>query len=228
MAALLLTCSLVSCRHTVGVMQDKMIAPEVIDGAQEPTSWYSYLPERAPGYCLRTERAFIWQEPDMELGYWRGLHPNPPHRVLMEARGDMFILHRHYLWDGMTVGVTLEEDLLPSLRHDALYHALKEGAPFSRREADRAFLRDMRRAGVACAGLGYGLVRCFGSLFIAPAHGKTMLVQEISPTEPAAPLEEPTERELRAVNPLPAEVRVVPPAGERGLSSARSALRHRS
>ncbi len=125
----------------------------------------------------------------MQLGYWRGLHPQPPHRVLMEARGDTFILHRHYVWDGMTVGETQPQDLAPTLLHDALYHALKEGADFPRAEADRAFLREMRRAGVGAAGLRYRLTRSFGGFFLRREEEPTMLVEKTAPptTQGASP-----------------------------------------
>ncbi len=186
---------------------DKTIAPAVVAEAKKPTSWYSYKPEQAPYLCLCTERALTWREPGMDLGYWRGLHPQAPHRVLMEARGDTFILHRHYVWDGMSVGETQLRDLYSSLRHDALYHALKEGANFPRVEADRAFLRDLRREGVPAAGLGYALVRCFGRLYLGRDAEPTMLVQKTSPDVPAAPLEPQTARERQAENPLPQELR---------------------
>ncbi len=199
---------LAGCSQFTAAVVEKSMSPEVIVHAQQPTSWYSYLPERAPGFCLCTERALIWREPGMNLGHWRGLHPAPPHRVLMEARGDTFILHRHYVWDGMSVGETLPRDLAPSLRHDALYHALKEGAQFSRAEADRAFLRDMRREGVSGAGLDYALIRCFGGLYLKRGDEPTMLVQELSADEPIAPLETPTARELQTENPLPSAPQV--------------------
>ncbi len=204
---LLLTGCLVSCRQMADVMFEKKISPAVVAEAQKPNSWFSYMPERAPGFCLCTERALTWREPGMNLGYWRGLHPQSPHRVLMEARGDTFILHRHYVWDGMTVGETLPRDLYSTLRHDALYHALKEGAGFPRAEADRAFLRDMRREGVPAAGFGYMLVRCFGGLYLNRDVEPTLLVQETTPDTPAATPEPPTLRERRAVNPLPPEIR---------------------
>ncbi len=183
------------------------MSPAVVAEAQRSDSWYSYLPEHAPGFCLRTERALVWREPGMRLGFWRGVHPSPPHRVVMEARGDTFILHRHYVWDGMSVGETLPCDLLPSLRHDALYHALKEGAEFPRAEADRAFLRDMRRAGVSGAGWDYALIRCFGGFYLKRQGQPTLLLQRSSPLHEAAPLELPSARERGAVNPLPEGVR---------------------
>ncbi len=176
----LLTLLLTGCLASSCVAQ-KSIAPEVVAAAQVPGNWYSYMPERAPGFCLCTERAFTWSEPGMQLGCWRGLHPDPPHRVLMEARGDTLTVYRHYLWDGMTVGKTQPRDLLPTLRHDALYHALKEGASFPRAEADRAFLRDMRRAGMPCPGLTYALIRTFGGFFLDREAVPTMLVEELVP-----------------------------------------------
>ncbi len=182
---LLLALGLSSCSQLVGAVVPKSISPAVRAGAQQPESWYSYLPERAPGFCLCTERSFIWYVPGMQLGHWRGLHPQPPHRVLMEARGDTFILHRHYVWDGMSVGETRPRDLAPTLLHDALYHALKEGADFPRSEADRAFLREMRRTGVGTAGLRYHLTRCFGGFFLGREDEPTMLVEKMQP--PAAP-----------------------------------------
>ncbi len=171
------------CRQVVDAVLGKSIAPAVVAGAQQPGAWYSYHAARAPYFCLCTERELRWQEPGMQLGHWRGLHPQAPHRVLMEARGDTLIVHRHYMWDGMTVGETQPRDLLPTLRHDALYHALKEGANFSRAEADRALLRDMRRAGVPAAWWKYRLTRCFGGLYLDPDAEPTMLVRPLS--EPA-------------------------------------------
>ncbi len=185
---------------------EKSIAPEVIAAAEKPDSWFSYLPEDAPGFCLRTERALIWCEPGMKLGSWRAVHPRPPHRVLMEARGDTFVLHRSYFWDGMTVGTTRLRDLCATVRHDALYDALKEGARFPRAEADRALLRDMRRAGVHTAGLDYCITRIFGGFFLARDEEPTMLVMAVDPDEPFAPLEKPTARERAARDPLPADI----------------------
>lgn len=167
----------------------KSIHSEVVRQGREPGSWYTYLPDRAPGFCLRTRHAFIWEDPFLELGYWRGVHPRVPHRVLMEARGHTLILHRRYVWDGRTVGCTRARDLLPTLRHDALYHALKEGAPLSRRAVDRAFLRDERAAGVKGAWFHYACIRLFGGWFNLREREPTLLVRPTHPMMPAAPLE---------------------------------------
>ncbi len=201
------------CRQVATAWVGKSITAEVVEAAAEPDSWFSYLPEYAPGFCLKTERALVWREPGMNLGSWRGRHPAPPHRVVMEARGDTFVLHRSYVWDGMSLGETHLRDLAPTLRHDALYHALKEGAAFARSEADRALRRDMRRAGVPLPALDYVVVRAFGGLFMKPEAEKTLLVEPMPPDAPFSPLEAPTRRERAAKNPLPGAVALPPVAG---------------
>lgn len=171
--------SLVSCRQIVDGMIPKRIMPEVVQQASKPGNWYAYMPERSPGFCLRTDTDLEWKDSRLQLGYWQGLHPHAPHRVLMEARGDVLIIRRNYVWDGCTVGDTYLRDLLPTLRHDALYHALKEGAQFSRRQVDLAFLRDQRQSQVGMAWFNYLCVRLFGGLYNRPHEQKTMLVRPI-------------------------------------------------
>ncbi len=173
----------------IGWLGGKSIHPEVVQRGREAGSWYTYLPARAPGFCLRTRHAFIWEDASLDLGHWRGLHPRAPPRVLMEARGHTFILHRRYVWDGRTVGCTRLRDLLPTLRHDALYHGLKEGAPLSRRQIDRAFRRDERAARVRGTWFHYWCIRLFGGLFNRREGEATMLVQPVHPSEERAPLE---------------------------------------
>ncbi len=170
---------LLGCRQVVEIAAPKRITPEVVQFAQSPQAWYTYLPERAPGFCLQTKSALIWQDDALDLGHWQGLHPEPPHRLLMEARGHTFILYRHYIWDGASVGDTHLRDLLPSLRHDALYHALKEGAPISRRQIDLAFLRDQRSAQAPAARFHFLCLRLFGGLYNRPAPQKTMIIKKI-------------------------------------------------
>ncbi|MBQ9835782.1 MAG: hypothetical protein IJO34_05615 [Akkermansia sp.] len=165
------------CRQLVNDVLPKSIAPEVVQQARKPGSWYSHLPERDPHFCLRTETSLKWHDPKLKLGYWKGLHPESPHRVLMEAKGDTLIVHRHYVWDGCTVGETKMRDLLATLRHDALYHALKEGADFSRRQVDLAFWRDQERADVGFAWLNYLCVRLFGGFYNRSQGEKTMLIE---------------------------------------------------
>lgn len=159
----------------------KILAPEVIADAQQAGSWYGYLPQYAPYFCLVTQTTLVWRDPAMKLGHWCAKHPRPPHRLLMEAHGDTFILHRGYVWDGMTWGRTEKRDLFPTLLHDALYHALQDNAPFPRREADRAFLRARRASRVSAPYAEYLAIRWFGGLF-NQAHEegqKTIIVEPL-------------------------------------------------
>ena len=165
-----------ACRQMVNDVLPKSIAPEVVQQAKKPGSWYSHLPQNDPYFCLRTETSIKWQDPQLQLGYWKGLHPEYPHRVLMEAKGDTLIVHRSYVWDGCTVGETKMRDLLSTLRHDALYHALKEGADFSRRQVDLAFLRDQQKADVGGAWLNYLCIRLFGGFYNHSQGERTMLI----------------------------------------------------
>ena len=187
--ALCLTALLTGCRQVVYAVNMKQIAPEVKAAGLKPGNWYSYLPERSPGFCLLTRYAVVWRDPQMQLGRWRARHPKPPRRLLMEARGDTFILHRRYLWDGMTWGCTRERDLLPTLLHDALYHALQNGAPVSRRQIDLLFLR-LRRQSCAFWPWGeYMGIRIAGGLYNAAGEEGTLLIEPLAPESAPALLE---------------------------------------
>lgn len=171
---------LCSCHQILSAVNQKSFTPEVLADAQREDSWYGYLPERAPYFCLITRESLTWRDPAMHLGHWRALHPKPPHRVLMEAHENTFTLHRSYVWDGMTWGNTEKRDLLPSLLHDALYHALQGNAPFPRREADRAFLRARRAAQVTNAYGEYLAIRWFGGIFNETHENeKTILIEPL-------------------------------------------------
>lgn len=166
----------------LSAVNTKSLAPEVVAEAQQEGSWYGYLPENAPYFCLITQETLTWHDPAMHLGYWRARHPEPPHRLLMEARDDTFILHSYYVWDGMTWGRTEKRDLLPSLLHDALYHALQDNAPFPRREADRAFLRARRASHVFNAYGEYLAIRWFGGIFNGAHNGSRTIIVEPMPS----------------------------------------------
>jgi hypothetical protein len=188
-ALLLCTVPLTSCAGLLDVVLHKRIAPEVQQAAQKEECWYTYLPHRTPGFCLRTRKAIVWKDSKLQLGYWRGLHPEAPHRVLMEARGDTLILHRRYVWDGNSVGTTTMADLKPSLRHDALYHALKEGAPISRADIDKAYQADCLREGADISPMKYTTLRLFGGVFNRLGQHGTLIIQHTTPQTPPAPLE---------------------------------------
>ncbi len=186
---LLCTVLLSGCSGLLDVALHKRISPEVQQAGLKEQSWYTYLPQRSPGFCLRTRHAIVWKDRNMNLGYWRGLHPEPPHRVLVEARGHTLILHRRYVWDGNSVGATEPADLMPSLRHDVLYHALKEGAPLSRRAIDLAYRADCRRYGTPLNHLHFVGLRLFGGLFNRLGQRGTLIIQHTSPHTPPARLE---------------------------------------
>ena len=187
--SILSTVQLSGCTGLLDVMLHKRISPEVQQAAQKKDCWYTFMPHRAPGFCLRTRHAIVWKDESLNLGYWRGLHPRPPHRVLVEARGHTLILHRRYVWDGNSVGTTQPADLMPSLRHDILYHALKEGAPISRRAIDQAYRTDCERMGIDFSTPRYAVLRLFGGVFNDLGQHGTLIIQHTSPHIPPAPLE---------------------------------------
>lgn len=178
--------ALPGCRQVVEAVNMKQLAPEVVAGGQAPDGWYEYMPGYAPYFCLKTRRTITFDDPRMKLGYWRVLHPEPPHRVLMEARGSRLILHRSFVWDGMSFGKTVPHELIPSLLHDALYYARQGGAPVSRREVDRAFLRACRQYQTPGPYASYLCVRVFGGFFGVPPGGIPPRVVLTSPGSPPA------------------------------------------
>ena len=178
----------VSCRQVVDCVNVKQLAPEVVAYGQQSDAWYEYMPRYAPYFCLKTRYSLSWHDPEMRLGYWRLLHPEPPHRVIMEAREDTLYIHRGFVWDGVSFGNTLVRELVPSMLHDALYFARQGEAPFSRREADLVYLRAARR--YACRGRfsDYLGVRTFGGFFGRPDGVPAPLVVRTDARTPLAAL----------------------------------------
>ena len=164
----------------------KTMDPAIAAEAQKKGCWYEYLPEKAPGFCLRTRVTLTWEDPQVNVGYWQGLSPYPPHHVIMEAKGNTFILHAGYEWDGNSVGHTELAHLMPSLRHDALYHALKEGAPLDRAQIDAAYKRDCEKYGAGVDNLTYGALRLFGGAFNEAGMHGTLIIKKTEP-QPAKP-----------------------------------------
>ena len=178
-----------SCRQMVEVVNVKQLAPQVVECGKQPGNWYEYMPEYAPYFCLKTRYAIVYHDAEMQLGYWRALHPEPPHRVLLEGRGNSLIIHRSFVWDGMSFGKTVPEELLPSLLHDALYYARQGNAPFSRREADTAFLRASKVRKCKGAYTAYISVRALGGFFGTPPGGQPPLIELTTPETAPAPLD---------------------------------------
>lgn len=197
---------LTGCLQVAYTLGGKQIAPEVRAMGQEKGSWYAYLPDRAPGFCLITRRAVVWFDPQMQLGHWRAKLRKPPYRVLMEARGNTLVLHRRYVWDGRSWGCTHEEDLLPTLLHDSLYQALQAGAPFPRSEADDAYLRAEKRIKMqVTAYREYAAVRVFGALFNSFGNAEDLSIEQLPPAAPLAPLEPDRPEPLAGETDTPAE-----------------------
>lgn len=181
---------LASCRQVVGVVNMKQLAPEIVEIGSTPGSWFEYMPAYAPHFCLKTSYSFVWHDPEMKLGYWQLIHPEPPHRIMMEARGDALYLHRGFVWDGVSFGKTEEWELLPSLLHDALYYARQGNAPVSRREADLVYLRACRRCGCRTPWTDYTGLRLFGGFFGKPEGVPAPLLRTRTPADlPAEPPE---------------------------------------
>ena len=178
-----------SCRQVIDAVNMKQLAPDIVEYGSRKGGWYEYLPAYAPHFCLKTRHHIIYVDSEMNLGYWRAKHPQPPHRVMLEGRGDTLIIHRSFVWDGESFGGTVKEELLPSLLHDALYFALQGEAPFPRREADQAYLRACRQAGLWHKYPAYLGVRIFGGLFGTPPGGLPPIIETTSPVNPPAPLE---------------------------------------
>lgn len=182
---LLLTC----CRQVIDAVNMKQISPEIARCGSTPGAWYEYVPEHAPYFCLRTRHHILYHDPEMQLGYWRARHPLPPNRVVLEARGSSLMIHRSFVWDGMSFGKTEPRELLPTLLHDALYYARQGGAPVSRRAVDQAFLRACKAH--ECSGIYavYLSVRMFGGLFGKPPGAQPPHIELCSPSASPAPLE---------------------------------------
>lgn len=164
----------------------KTLDPAIAEAAKQEDCWYRYDASKAPGFCLTTKKTIIWTDPKVQVGYWKGRSPYPPHPVIMEARGNTFILYAGYEWDGNSVGHTEFAHLMPSLRHDALYHALKEGAPLDRAQIDAAYKADCEQYGATIDGLAYGALRLFGGAFNdAGMHG-TLIIEKTTPPADSA------------------------------------------
>ena len=105
-------------------------------------------------------------------------------RLILRRPGTIIVTER-YAWDGCSPKMCVFDILLgtpdgvvdstirqpktyyASLVHDALYQFLLDGLPFSRRQADRCFLRLMGQTGFALRYLYWAAVRVFGWLFVA-------------------------------------------------------------
>lgn len=172
------------------------MAPEVVSGAltsplpeksgNKPhlhtprpgeTKWYLFLPEEAPGACLKTALDLHWKfPPSLDLGEWKAYRPSD-HKLIMEAKGSEFILYRGYVWDGATIGITTVALLAPTVVHDALYHALMHKAPINRSVADSVFRELMNQHRFPAATRYYYGARYAGTVFNNPDNPPTLIME---------------------------------------------------
>lgn len=165
----------------------KTLSPQIAEDAAKPDCWYTYDAEKAPGFCLTTKHDIVWEDEKVNVGYWKGYSPSQPDRLVMEGRGNVFIVYAGYVWDGNSIGHTDYQHLMPSLRHDALYHAIKEGVEIDRAEIDAAYKADCEKYGAELDTLTYGAIRMFGGSFNdAGAHG-TLIVKKPAPKKSTNP-----------------------------------------
>lgn len=156
----------------------KTLSPQIAEDAAKEDCWYRYDAAKAPGFCLTTKRDIVWVDDKVNVGYWKGYSPSRPDHLVMEGRGNTFIVYAGYEWDGNTVGHTDPQHLMPSLRHDALYHALKEGVPLDRAEIDFAYKADCEKYGAELDALTYGAIRMFGGSFNDAGEHGTLIVKK--------------------------------------------------
>lgn len=172
------------CEQLGVLVLGKEIDAGVIRDAAGKESWYEFLPEQYPGFCLRTTCVMICSSPQMNLGYWSGYDSDNPDEIMMEARGNTLVIYPGYVWDGKTIGTTTPEDLKSTLVHDALYHALASGADFARAEADEAYRRCRRQQGLPHANFEYRIIRLFGWWSSRPHGKRSMVVRIVTPESP--------------------------------------------
>lgn len=162
----------------------KEIDERVIRDAARKGSWYEFLPEQYPGFCLRTTCIMICSSPQMNIGYWSSYDSDEPHKIMMEARGHILVIYPGYVWDGKTIGTTTPADLQSTLIHDALYHALASGADFPRSEADKVYRRCRNQQNLPHADFEYRIIRLFGWWSSRPHGKRSMVVKMLTPESP--------------------------------------------
>ena len=85
-------------------------------------------------------------------------------RLIITPDGNIRIT-KGYSWDGATLAPDFKELYYPTLVHDALYQFLPN-TPFSRKEIDDLFLRQMQEENFKLAKVYYRAVRLFGGIFV--------------------------------------------------------------
>lgn len=117
-----------------------------------------------------------------ELGYWAA-YGNPNKKLYMTARGKNFTIEPGYVWDGATEGPTTAKLLTPTLFHDAMLHALMNGAPINQEQADGAFYQLLKAEDFYLADTYHFAVSKFGDQFLTRQNPPTLIIKNLPNTK---------------------------------------------
>lgn len=141
-------------------------------------NWYEgVLYENEPFYVTKTAMSWESTRPNADFGHWTAVSTYDP-SGWMKAEGRRFTIGPGYGWDGVTWGPSTPRMISPSLFHDAMLHAMMNGAPISRKQIDQAFYDIMRARHASCRHLYYPFVRLFGWCFTFPQHPRTLKINK--------------------------------------------------
>lgn len=112
-----------------------------------------------------------------QLGHWSAYGISDK-KLYMTASGTKFTIQPGYVWDGATEGPTTNKLLTPTLFHDAMLHAMMNGAPISKDQADGALLQLMKKEAFFWSGTYYRLVRNFGNNYVKGQTSKTLAIKQ--------------------------------------------------
>lgn len=166
--SLLASCSSDVCKGK-GVATVAQVTPNRPD-----RPWYRCFPDEK-GKRMFVTMANLSYEFQHELGYWRAYGAGDK-QLYMTARGKRFSIEPGYVWDGATEGPTTNKLLTPTLFHDAMLHAMMNGAPISRDQADGALLQLMRKENFFWSRPYYKIVRNFGASYSQPQYPRTLRI----------------------------------------------------
>ncbi len=110
-----------------------------------------------------------------QIGHWKA-YGAQDRKLYMTASGRSFRIEGGYVWDGATEGPTTARLLTPTLFHDAMLHAMMNGAPISQDQADGAFYQLMKKGNFFWSRLYYSAVRNFGTGYSQPQEPRTLRI----------------------------------------------------
>lgn len=138
--------------------------------------WYRCITvDNKTMYLTGTSVSWTFQH---ELGYWTAFDIKDK-KLRMTAQGKTFTIAPGYVWDGATEGPTTAKLLTPTLFHDAMLHAIMNGAPIGRDQADGAFYQLMKAEKFVMARPYYEAVRNFGDSYIPRQNPPTLIIRSI-------------------------------------------------